>query len=62
MTRKDYERAATLIRDMYRAASGNDNLTSEVTTTKEAFIIFFRDDNPHFKERRFRAACDGDEP
>ena len=48
MTKKDYERAATIVQsylDLHRAPITN------------AFIELFERDNPRFDEDRFRAAC-----
>ena len=51
MTKKDYERAATIIQELHQ-----EN-TYDVTPVEEAFCEFFRDDNPRFDEARFRHAC-----
>jgi hypothetical protein len=45
-TRKDFERAAEIVRDS----------TSPITVCK-AFIAFFRADNPRFDAGRFMVAC-----
>lgn len=45
MTKKDYERAATIAQEL------------NSTKVAQAFATLFRDDNPRFDEARFRAAC-----
>ena len=51
MTKKDYERAATLIQsDRWVQAKVRVFLI-------DAFATFFTHDNPRFDEDRFRAAC-----
>ena len=52
MTKKNYERAATIVQEL-RARGEN----FQSYATKEAFIKLFADDNPRFDEARFRAAC-----
>lgn len=47
MTKKDYERAATIAQCIGR--------NNEVTV--DAFVALFTFDNPRFNEVRFRAAC-----
>lgn len=65
MTKKDYECAASIVQDWC------DNRPDNVVSVKgnfveasyvgeyitDAFVSLFRDDNPHFDEARFRAAC-----
>lgn len=52
MTKKDYERAATLIQEC-GDGPGSDGFED----TLETFVQFFASDNPRFDEARFRAAC-----
>ena len=50
MTKRDYERAATI----------TQNTPSEHARrgcVENAFVEFFEGDNPRFDETRFRAAC-----
>ena len=54
MTDTDYVRAVTIIRSFtypYMAAEGQAN------TLINAFVLFFRGDNPRFDEDMFRADC-----
>lgn len=54
MTGADYVRAVTIIRSYtypYMAAEGQAN------TLIDAFVQFFRGDNPRFDEDTFRADC-----
>ena len=59
MTKKDYERAATIVQSMRSDAIGGLGIYSSGTmaTVEGTFARFFRDDNPRFDEARFRAAC-----
>lgn len=52
MTKKNYEKAAKLIRKRFYKP-GNKQHSTMVTT----FVEFFKDDNPRFDEERFRFAC-----
>jgi hypothetical protein len=54
MTKKDYIKAAEMIRTQMSwgaTKNGPDD------TVIQAFTEFFRDDNPRFDEKRFRQAC-----
>lgn len=73
MTKKDYERAATIIRNMSASvpvawihpddpgagsqARGKHCEGIAVWTAREAFVNLFAGDNPRFDADRFRAAC-----
>jgi hypothetical protein len=50
-TKKDYERAAMIVRG-YPPTGVSDVVC-------DAFVMFFRGDNPRFDGDRFRAACKG---
>ena len=52
MSRKDYQRAATLLRE-----TPTDPETREWAT--EVFVTFFTGDNPRFSRDRFLAAVEG---
>jgi hypothetical protein len=59
MTRKDYERAAQMLRE-YREHDGDASVAGVEPFVKfaEGFLCrFFREDNPRFSEDRFRQAC-----
>lgn len=72
MTRKDYERAAAMVRDLMIGVTtlpkGNITIKGNVTTVRdrivgvhaaqEAFILFFTRDNPRFDADKFRKACE----
>lgn len=49
MTKKDYERAATIAQE-HRPETGWPQIIN-------AFVELFAGDNPRFDEARFRAAC-----
>jgi len=51
MTRKDYEKAADITRWEWR------NGGTGAQSVEDAFVTFFRGDNPRFDEKRFREAC-----
>ena len=56
MTKKDYEKAAKIVRDLHaKYPSGKQNLV--VKEVEDCFVNLFRGDNPQFDEVRFRAAC-----
>lgn len=48
MTRKDYERAAEILR--FEGSAGH-------AAKVDLFVEFFKGENPRFSEDRFRAAC-----
>jgi len=52
MTKKDYIKAAEIVSKIPPMECGIHSLEVE-----NAFTEFFRDDNPRFDEKRFRAAC-----
>lgn len=54
MTKKDYIRAAEIVRKLPRHAA---TLRTTAMQCENAFVEFFRGDNPSFDEVRFRAAC-----
>lgn len=67
MTRKDYIKAAKLVHDKrvhardttFPVFGGKQRLYEEnvATELEEAFIEFFREDNPRFDEKKFSEAC-----
>ena len=56
MTKKDYERAATIVQDFAKGFAEGSN-DSRVLCARHILSAFFSDDNPRFDESRFRAAC-----
>lgn len=54
MTKKDYEKAATIVRD---ACLSGGSAWQQRTAIENAFVELFKGDNPQFDEARFRAAC-----
>jgi len=52
MTRKDYNKAASIARDAYK---GEAKCYEAIV---EAFVELFRGDNPRFDANRFRTACE----
>lgn len=48
-TKKDFERAAKIVRGLSRP--------SYAWTVREAFVVFFASENPRFDADRFRGAC-----
>lgn len=54
MTKKDYEKAAKMIRTQMSWGATKDGANATVV---QAFTEFFREDNPRFDEERFRYAC-----
>lgn len=66
MTRKDYVRAAEIVRSLRKVARrvGNDNSGASIydmrqaQAVEDAFVSLFRGDNPAFSEDRFRSACE----
>jgi hypothetical protein len=65
MNRKDYERAALMLRKEYErrmnavGTAGYGQLPHTIGDFEvEDFLVeFFREDNPKFNEKRFREAC-----
>jgi hypothetical protein len=55
MSRKHYERAAEIVRELRASddATARDNACRVV----DAFVELFSADNPRFDQGRFRAAC-----
>ncbi len=53
MSKKDYEKAAAIVREM--AAAGAS--TVEVSLVATAFVRLFSGDNPRFDAQRFMQAC-----
>ncbi len=61
MTRKDYERAAKIIRARnvtYVDSAFKQEAAEHTASICETFVAFFRGDNPDFDAKRFRDACD----
>ena len=64
-TRKDFERAAEIVKDFYLSADpvGRDDNGQYVVDARvavaveSAFVSFFRGDNPQFDKEKFLAAC-----
>jgi len=54
MTKKDYIKAAKMIRTQMSWGATKKGANDTVV---QAFTEFFRDDNPRFDEKRFRQAC-----
>lgn len=54
MTKKDYIRAAEIIRERAQEYPAGHLVLKELTT---AFIVLFKDDNPRFDVFRFHEAC-----
>ena len=67
MTKKDYIKSATIVKNKlteakstYHPKSGSQRLYEEnvAVELEEAFIELFRGDNPRFNKERFLNACD----
>ena len=56
MTKKDYIRAADIVRAHFEARPR----VMPVEALTETFVAFFRGDNPRFDVDRFREACRGE--
>jgi hypothetical protein len=66
MTKKDYIKAAKMVKEMRVSAHSTsrsigpkqrlyeENVSVEM---EDSFVKLFRDDNPRFDENRFRQAC-----
>ncbi len=65
MTKKDYVKAAKIVREVVTIANehplGYERMTGNLKAEAmmDAFIALFRDDNPNFDETKFREACKG---
>lgn len=65
MTKKDYIRAAEIIRKEHPEPDGSVVLPGAVLRAMkrqkdevvDCFVVFFKTDNPRFDEERFREAC-----
>jgi hypothetical protein len=61
MTKKDYKKAADIVRNLrqlsHKSSLVDTNHHDASWMTQEAFVSFFRDDNPRFDVERFREAC-----
>lgn len=66
MTKKDYIKAAKIVHNMRVGAHTRDRVISDsqrfheesvALEMEDTFVMFFRDDNPRFDEKRFRQAC-----
>lgn len=53
MTKKDYERAATIAQAWGRSPC----CMEQGAAVEDAFVSLFEGDNPRFDEARFRRAC-----
>ena len=61
MTRKDYLRAASIVRDLGRRGKVPTEVAEGARDLmRDAFVTFFRGDNPRFDADRFREACEKD--
>lgn len=58
MTKKDYIRASVIVRNLPRHSPA---LRTTATTCENAFVEFFRGDNPNFDESVFLGACQSKE-
>lgn len=56
MSKKDYERAATLVQSAHEIAE-NDTERACARALVHAFVLFFSDDNPRFDAAQFERAC-----
>jgi len=57
MTRRDYEKAARIVRE-YREINIKSHTRKETAWHWEnAFVALFEQDNPRFDQTKFRAAC-----
>ena len=56
MTRRDYERAARIVRE-YREHHKSRVANGIATYWEDAYIALFEEDNPRFDQTKFRAAC-----
>jgi len=56
MTKKDYIRAANLVKTRLTNQKKNSKLL-DMSFLEDAFVELFQSDNPRFDERRFRQAC-----
>lgn len=56
MTKKDYERAASMIQDTRRNVNGPRDVEA-IHAIEGAFAAFFASDNPRFDRERFLRAC-----
>lgn len=60
MTRNDYEAAAKIVHKYYQhEKNACVSIESYAFVVMEAFIAFFRQDNPNFNAESFRNACKG---
>lgn len=57
MTRKDYVRAAAIVRTYYQQAGTNPRMLGAADCIKEAFTNFFRSES-NFDVTRFESACE----
>jgi hypothetical protein len=57
-SKKDYIRAAEIVQ-CYLSNVATKHEQNAAPYMKDAFVEFFRGDNPRFDEQRFRAACEG---
>lgn len=61
MTRRDYEKAAEIIRAMYATDNTPEGYGSprleKIVFVEEAFVAFFKGSAGNFDETRFRDAC-----
>jgi len=63
MTRKDYNRAAKIVRDYRTTFSkpgmgrSHDEVQKTTDAIENAFVDFFQEDNPRFDAYTFRQLC-----
>ena len=57
MSKKDYEKAALICQDIALEDGAHDDKHLYAPRMVNAFVEFFRNDNPRFDSDRFRRAC-----
>ena len=63
MTKKNFEKAAAIVRahrDLLSGETNSSRITTIVQTAdaiEDAFVMLFANDNPHYDVARFRVAC-----
>jgi hypothetical protein len=61
MHRRDYIKAASIVRETRRAIRAGTALGTDAYAVQQAFIQLFRGDNDRFDQGRFESACAGTE-
>jgi hypothetical protein len=56
MTMKDYQKAAEIVSDV--AFQDKQAKTAYASAVRQAFVRFFKNDNPRFNVNRFHEACE----